>query len=125
MNIVLRLCAALFFLLFLGYVLRLVSKGRLQLKYSLLWILLCVVILVCDAFPGIIFWFSALLGFITSSNFLFIVAIVLLLAICLSLSVAVSRLTIAVKNLTQRIAILEKSLEGNEGRCGDSLLRER
>lgn len=115
MNIVLRLCAALFFLLFLGYVLRLVSKGKLQLKYSLLWILLCVVILVCDAFPGIIFWLSALLGFITSSNFLFIVAIVLLLAICLSLSVAVSRLTIAVKNLTQRIAILEKSLEGNEG----------
>ena len=107
----LRICAAIFFLGFLVYVLGLVSKGKLQLKYSLLWILLCLVILVCDAFPGIIFFFSKLLGFITASNFMFIVAIVLLLAICLSLSVAVSRLVIAVKNLTQRIAILEKELK--------------
>ena len=111
MNVVLRICAAIFFLGFLFYVLRLVSKGKLQLKYSLLWILLCIVILICDAFPGIIFWFSGLLGFITPSNFMFIVAIVLLLAICLSLSVAVSRLVIAVKNLAQRVAILEKELE--------------
>lgn len=117
---VLRICAAVFFFGFLAYVLRLVSRGKLQLKYSLLWILLCVVILVCDAFPEIIFCFSELLGFITASNFMFIVAIVLLLAICLSLSIVVSRLVVAVKNLTQRVAILEKELETGEAHWIDS-----
>ena len=43
--------------------------------------------------------------------FLFLGAIVLLLAISLSLSVAVSRHVLAIKSLTQRIALLEKELE--------------
>ena len=107
MSIIIRVCAAAFFLLFLGFVLGLVSKGKLQIKYYLL----CAAILVCDAFPSIPSWFSGLLGFVTTSNFILIVAIVILFAICLSLSVAVSRLVIAVKNLTQRVALLEKDLE--------------
>ena len=111
MSIIIRVCAAAFFLLFLGFVLGLVSKGKLQLKYSLLWMVLCAAILVCDAFPSIPSWFSGLLGFVTASNFILIVAIVILFAICLSLSVAVSRLVIAVKNLTQRVALLEEDLE--------------
>lgn len=111
MNVILRTGAALFFGLFLLHVLKLVSKGKMLLKYSLLWIVLCGVALLCDVFPGIIYFFSGALGFITPSNFVFLIAIVLLLAICLSLSVAVSRHVIAVKNLTQRIALLEKELE--------------
>ena len=52
-----------------------------------------------------------LFGFVNPANFLFLGAIVLLLAISLSLSVAVSRHVLAIKSLTQRIALLEKELE--------------
>ena len=38
MNFFLRIGAAIFFGGFLVYVLRLVSKGKMLLKYSLLWI---------------------------------------------------------------------------------------
>ena len=107
----LRLGAALVFGGFLLYVIRLVSKGKLLLKYSLLWIFLCGAVLICDLFPGIVYFVSDAVGFVTPSNFTFLVAIVLLLLICLSLSVAVSRHVMAVKNLTQRVALLEKQLE--------------
>ena len=115
MNVILRIGAALFFGGFLAYVLHLVSKGKMLLKYSLLWILMCLAALLCDIFPHIIYYFSAAIGFVTPANFLFLGAIVLLLAICLSISVAASRHVIAIKNLTQRIALLEKELEKQAG----------
>ena len=51
MNFFLRIGAAIFFGGFLVYVLRLVSKGKMLLKYSLLWILMCMAALLCDLFP--------------------------------------------------------------------------
>lgn len=115
MNIVLRLSAALVFGGFLAYVLRLVSKGKLLLKYALLWIFLCAIALICDIWPQIIFAVSGAIGFISPSNFVLLGAVVVLLAISLSLSVAVSRHVLAVKNLTQRVALLEKELEAKLG----------
>lgn len=115
MNVILRLGAALFFGVFLAYVLRMVSKGKLLLKYALLWIFLCAAGLICDVWPQIIYGISGAVGFISPSNFILLGAVVLLLAISLSLSVAVSRHVLAVKNLTQRVALLEKELE-DEGK---------
>lgn len=111
MNLILRIGAAIFFGGFLVYVLRLVSKGKMLLKYSLLWILMCITALLCDLFPQIIYFCSTAIGFVNPANFLFLGAIVLLLAISLSLSVAVSRHVLAIKSLTHRIALLEKELE--------------
>ena len=54
MNFFLRIGAAIFFGGFLVYVLRLVSKGKMLLKYSLLWILMCMAALLCDLFPQLI-----------------------------------------------------------------------
>ena len=72
---------------------------------------MCMAALLCDLFPQLIFYFSTAIGFVNPANFLFLGAIVLLLAISLSLSVAVSRHVLAIKSLTQRIALLEKELE--------------
>ena len=72
---------------------------------------LCFAALICDICPQIIYSCSTAIGFVNPANFLFLGAIVLLLAISLSLSVAVSRHVLAIKNLTHRIALLEKELE--------------
>lgn len=113
-TVIMRILVAIADLVFLMCVLKLVSQDKLLLKYSLLWILLCLVVLACDAFPEIMYWAADLIGFISPSNFIFLVAIGLLLAITLSLSVAVSRAVVANKNLTQRLALLEKELERTE-----------
>lgn len=111
MSPAIRICAGLFLVVFLYYVVKLVRKGRLRLRYSVMWMFLGVVALLVDAFPAILFWASDLIGFVSPSNLLLMVAVMVLLVVCLSLSVSVSRSVTAVKNLTQRVAILEKEIE--------------
>ena len=66
--------------------------------------------LICVVCPGLVYRVSELVGFGIPSNFIFFGTIIVLLAIVLSLSVAVSRLLLSVKNLTQRLAILEHDI---------------
>ena len=103
MSMIIRVGAGVIFSGLFFYVVSLVGKGKLLLKYSLLWLCLCVVALLSVCFPELIYRISGCIGFISPSNFAFLVAVVLLLMISLSLS----RLVTACKNLTQRIAILE------------------
>lgn len=96
---------------FFAYVISLVAKNRMLLKYSLLWMLLTVIAAICAIFPTPIYRLSTLFGFETPSNFIFFMGLLLLMAICLSLSVIVSGQTIKIKNLVQEQALLQKRLE--------------
>lgn len=96
-----------FCIILLCYVAHLIGKGRLLLKYSLLWIGLAVILVICAVFPDAIFLFANSFGFETPSNFIFFLGLFCLMAIVLSLSVIVSRQALRIKNLTQRIALLE------------------
>ena len=108
MNFIIRLLLGALSVAFLVYVLHLVAKGKLLLKYSLLWLVLCLAMLICALFPGVVYVLSDFTGIVAPSNLVFLVGIVILLAISLSLSVIVSKQALSIKNLTQRIAILEK-----------------
>ena len=91
-------------LLLAVFVLRLVLKDKLQLKYSLLW-------LVCALFPQPLYVISSFFGFATLSNFIFVVGFLFLLCIVLSLGCLSSKQATAIANLSQRIALLEKEIE--------------
>lgn len=99
------MCVALFI-----YVVYLVSRERLLLKYSLLWLLLSIVILICAVFPRPLYSLASGLGFTLTSNFVFLLGLFFLMLIGLSLSVIVSKQTTSIKNLTQRLAIVEEEL---------------
>lgn len=60
-------------LLLAVFVLRLVLKDKLQLKYSLLWLGLVLALLVCALFPQPLYVISSFFGFATLSNFIFVV----------------------------------------------------
>ena len=107
MSVVLQVVVAAFCVLMLGYVVVLVARERLLLKYSLLWLVLCIVLLLVALFPQALFGLSAALGFETPVNFIYFIGFFCLMAIVLSLSVITSRQTMKIKNLTQRIAIVE------------------
>lgn len=111
MNIIIRICLGILSVAFSAYVLNLVAKGRLLLKYSLLWLILCLAMLICAIFPGVVYALSDLTGITAPSNLVFLVGIAILLAIALSLSVVVSKQVLSIKNLSQRIAILEKETQ--------------
>lgn len=95
-----------------------VAKGRLLLRYSLLWLFLAFVALICAIFPQPLFDLAYLLGFNVASNFVLFLAIFFLLAICLSLSVIVSKQQMKLKNLVQHIALLEKAQQDDMSLTG-------
>ena len=96
----------------LAVVFYMVAKRGLQLRYALLWVALSLVMVVCSIVPEPLFGLAHLLGFYSSSNFIFVLAVLFLLVILLSLTAIVSRQTVAIKNSVQRIAILEHEIEG-------------
>lgn len=92
------------------YVFFLVKKGKLQLRYALLWITLAFVILLCSLFPKGLFAVTHVFGFETPANFIFVVGFFFLLLIVLSLGVVASKQADSIKVLTQRLALLEHEL---------------
>ena len=107
MPIVLRTTIIIACSLLLVYVVYLVRRERLQLKYSLLWLVMASILLLVSLFPEPLFGLAGFFGFAASSNFIFAAGFVFLLVICLALTSIVSKQTVSIKNLAQRIAILE------------------
>ena len=109
MSVSIRITIIVACLLLALYVIRLVLTDKLQLRYSLLWLALVVTLLICSFFPIPVCWLSSFFGFVTSSNFIFVAGFIFVILILLSLSVTVSRPALAIKNRTQKIAVLEKN----------------
>lgn len=88
-----------------------IVKGRLLLRYSLLWFVLALVAFLCALFPEPVFFVAYMLGFDMASNFILFVAIFLLLIIALSLSVIVSKQQTKLKNVVQDLALLKHDID--------------
>ncbi len=81
---------------------------RAEIKYILPWLFLDIVLAVITAFPGILDFFCALFGIETPSNMLFFFGMILLSAVVLSLTLALSRQNAQIRELTQRLALWEE-----------------
>ena len=114
MSIVLRIVLILGALLALSIVVRKVRKSKIRIADSVYWVCAAVLLLVLAIFPGIAFFFSGLLGFLSPSNFVFVVVIALMLLKLFNLACDVSRLTDKVEQLSQELALSKKELEGHD-----------
>lgn len=114
MSLTLRVALIVASLVFIIEVVRLVRRERLQLKYSLMWMALSVVVLLCAIFPNAMGFVSSALGVGVASNFVFLAGFVILIGICLSLSVIVSWQAKDIRCLVQQVALLNKRLEDEE-----------
>ncbi len=101
-------------LLYILLIILLMRKGRMSLKYSLMWFLAGLVLLVCAIFPGIIRFFTHMLGIYSETNAIFFVGVIFLLLIILSLTSIVSGLNERLRSLTQTQALLEKRVRDLE-----------
>lgn len=90
-------------------------KNRaLTLKYTLLWILAGIVMLVMTIFPHLLFEITGLLGIQSGMNGLYIICIAFIIAILMALTSIVSKQKSKLKTLTQEMAILEKRVRDIE-----------
>lgn len=92
-------------------IINMIKKEKLDLKYSLLWILICISIGILSLFSNSITFIAKVIGVATPVNALFLLGLVSVLFILFTLTIAESRKSKRIKELTQRLAILENKLE--------------
>jgi hypothetical protein len=105
--IIMAVCLLLFVLLLL-------KKGVLTVKYSLLWLFCGAGLLLAALFPYIIYVIRDILDMVMPSNVVFLIMFAFVLLLLLSHSIAVSQLSEKSKRQTQSIALLEKRVRDLE-----------
>ncbi len=102
----------LFVLLIGAFILmmRFIRKRELRIKYSLVWILIETAVFLILIFPQGAKVISEILGIYNAANMLLFVAIICVMLICFSLTVALSRLADRNARLVQKIGIYEREL---------------
>ena len=85
----------------------LVKKGKLKEEYSWLWLLTGFVILILALWYDVLLFLTGFIGAATPTTTLFIFGIIFLVLISLHFAIKISRLTDQVKNLAQKVSLLE------------------
>ena len=100
--------ASVFVILYIG---NMVRTRRLELKYALIWFLVCILLLIFDLSPGLLTGLTNLLGITLPINMLFFLGFVFVLMINFSQTIVISNLTRRTKRLTQEVGILHRRID--------------
>jgi hypothetical protein len=111
MSSALRLCIFIVALIIFAAIIQILRKGRVPVKYSLLWILSGTIVLFVSIFPGVLEYIANLMGFATISNMVIGVILVILLFISMSLTIIVSGQKEKIRLLIQEVSILKGEFE--------------
>ena len=110
MNIKAQIIISIIIILGIVYIINMVRKKALELRYSLTWLGVGICILILTLFPQIMNKISAIMGIASPMNMLFFLGFSL--TIIFSLTISASKMSIQIKDLTQEIALYKK--EQNE-----------
>ena len=107
----LRLGVLIIALVLAVVVIRIPHKGRIPVKYSLLWGLGVLILLFLAIFPNALIKIANLVGFQTVSNMVIGVLLVILFFITMSLTVIVSAQKRKITLLVQEISLLKSEIK--------------
>jgi len=114
MNIKIQIIIAIGILFALGVIINMIRRKKLELRYALVWLVVGVSILVLDGFPELIVWLSTAMGIESPVNMLFFFGFCFALVIIFVLTMALSRMSIRIKELAQEIALIKDGNNGEE-----------
>ncbi|RTQ93156.1 DUF2304 domain-containing protein [Lysinibacillus telephonicus] len=89
---------------------RMIARYKLDLKYSLLWLLLGGGFIIFTIFPTTVYYIAKFLSIETPTNALFLLGILFLIAIVFSLTIAISNASNNIKKLSQELGVLKLEL---------------
>ncbi|MCI8362387.1 MAG: DUF2304 domain-containing protein [Clostridia bacterium] len=110
MSINLTIAVAIIFVLMMLSIINKVRKGKLQLSYSVFWILSGITLIIILLIPNCISNITNLLGFEVASNMIFFITIVMAFYLILQLMTELSKEAKRNVNLIQEISILKKKM---------------
>ena len=88
-------------------IINLVKNKKLKEEYSWLWLLTGVVIIMLVLWYDVLLMLTHLIGAVLPTTTLFIFAILFLICLALDFAIKISKLTDQVKNLSQKVSIME------------------
>ena len=91
-----------------AFILYLIKKGKLEIKYSIIWMAFSGAMLLFAIFPYIVLIIGDIVGVMDPVNFIFLSQIIFILLILLSVSAVISGFSQKIKKLAQQNAFLEK-----------------
>ena len=86
-----------------------IRKSQLNIQDAVIWILMCLLLIIMSIFLPFIIKIAHMLGFMSTSNFVFALICFFLLIIAFSQTVKISLLNEKIKNLNHYIALKEKN----------------
>ena len=101
--------------LLLLFILNMIRKRKLELKYSLVWLIVLVFLLIIVLMPEKLQEIANSLGIYSPINMIFFLGFVFSLAIIFVLTVTVSRLSARIRRLAQIVAQLNKYMGEDAG----------
>lgn len=101
-------------LVYFFIILMLLKYKEISLKYTLLWLLSGLLLVLLVIFPSILTWLSNVLGFQSNMNGLMVMGVAFIIMIIMSLTSIVSKQSNKIRNLVQYTALLEKRIRDIE-----------
>jgi hypothetical protein len=120
-----RIIAAVLALAFMALVLDLIRRDRLQERFSVVWFVAGLGMLVGAAFPGLLTVVADVMGVRDTNVALFSVVLLLLLGLALNFSVIMSRQAAQITRLAQERALEKAREQSRSGENGSKAKRER
>ena len=114
MSTELVITAVVFFVVLIGTILYLVRKRRVSIKYSLVWLFPCFVLIIFTLWPGFMVSITKLVGFQTASNMVITALVCFLLIINLALTLIVTNQKDKIRLLIQEVSIIKSELKKME-----------
>lgn len=107
MDLTLRIVVALLAIIVFLSIISLLIRRKLHEKYTVIWLLLAVVVVIFALWGGGITIVAHLLGFKLGSNLVFFFACLTLLYVTLQLSIALTKAENSIRDLSESLALLE------------------
>lgn len=119
MNAYLRIALLIGITIYFVCIVFLLKKRSLNLKYTLLWILMGIVFLLVVIFPVILQIPMRMIGIVEWTNGIFALLLLILLIIDMSMTAIVSKMNDRMRKLVQQCAMYEERIRKLEERSAD------
>jgi hypothetical protein len=114
-----RIIAAILALAFMGLVLELIRRDKLQERFSVVWFVAGLGMLVGAAFPGLLTLVADAMGVRDTNVALFSIVLLFLLGLALNFSVTMSRQAAQITRLAQERALEKANAQANNPKAHD------
>ena len=119
MTLMLRIVLIAASLLTTAMIIRKIRQSKAQIEDSVFWVFVSGILIVFSVFPRTADLLARLAGTYTTSNFIFLFIIFLLMVKVFSLTMRISQLETKQKEMVQRIALDQKEREEKEERTDE------